>query len=63
VNTFFQIENKPELMSKTLGQIGVPPLDIVIARSGGEAIGFEMAADRQRVLGPLAVESEALSWE
>jgi len=63
VNTFFQIENKPELMEKTLGQIGVPPLDIVIARKGGEAIGFEMAADRQRVLGALAVESEALSWE
>ena len=50
-------------MGKTLGQIGVPPLDIVIARNGAEAIGFEMAADRKRVLGPLAFETEALSWE
>jgi hypothetical protein len=50
-------------MARTLGQIGVPPLDIVIARQGEEAIGFEMAADRKRVLGPLALDSEALSWE
>ena len=35
VKTFFQIGNNPEFMGKTLGQIGVPPLDIVIARNGG----------------------------
>jgi adenylyltransferase/sulfurtransferase len=63
VNTFFQINADSALMDKTLSQIGIPPLDIVIARKGGEAIGFELAGDRQRVLGPLAVESEAMSWE
>jgi adenylyltransferase/sulfurtransferase len=63
VKTFFQIGNDRGLMGKTLGQIGIPPLDIVIARSGADAIGFEMAADRKRVLGLLAVETEALSWE
>jgi molybdopterin/thiamine biosynthesis adenylyltransferase len=68
VKTFFQIGNDSftndrGFLDKTLGQIGIPPLDIVIARSGGEAIGFELAADRQRVLGPLAAETEALSWE
>ena len=47
----------------TLAQIGVPPLDIVIARNGADAVGFEFAGDRARVLGPLSVESEALSWE
>ena len=63
VKTFFQIGNDRGFLSKTLGQIGVPPLDIVIARIGAQAIGFEMAADRKRVLGPLAVQTEALSWE
>lgn len=63
VKTFFQIGNDREFLNKTLGQIGVPPLDIVIARNGSEAIGFEMAADRKRVLGPLFAETEALSWE
>jgi molybdopterin/thiamine biosynthesis adenylyltransferase len=63
VKTFFQIGNNPGFLGKTLGQIGVPPLDIVIARNGAEAIGFELAADRKRVLGPLAFETEALSWE
>jgi adenylyltransferase/sulfurtransferase len=63
VKTFFQIGNDLVFTGKTLGQIGVPPLDIVIARNGAEAIGFEMAADRKRVLGPLASQTEALSWE
>jgi molybdopterin/thiamine biosynthesis adenylyltransferase len=63
VKTFFQIGNNLVFTGKTLGQIGVPPLDIVIARNGAEAIGFEMAADRKRVLGPLASQTEALSWE
>ncbi len=50
-------------MDRTLGQIGFPPLDIVVARRGDEVVGFEMSGDRQRVLGPLTEETEALSWE
>ena len=63
VKTFFQIGDDCGWLDKTLGQIGVPPLDILIARNGGEAVGLELAADRQRVLGPLCLETEALSWE
>ena len=65
VKTFFRIGNEDgfDLQNMTLAQIGVPPLDIVIARNGAVAVGFEFAADLPRVLGPLSVESEALSWE
>jgi adenylyltransferase/sulfurtransferase len=63
VKTFFQIADEPGLLDKTLAQIGVPPLDILIARNGGQAVGLELASDRQRVLGPLCLETEALSWE
>jgi adenylyltransferase/sulfurtransferase len=63
VKTFFRIGDDPELMDRTLGQIGIPPLDIVVARRGDEVVGFEMSGDRQRVLGPLTEETEALSWE
>jgi len=63
VKTFFQIADEPGLLDKTLGQIGVPPLDVIIARNGAQAVGLELAADRQRVLGPLCLETEALSWE
>jgi adenylyltransferase/sulfurtransferase len=63
VKTFFQIGDDRGLLDKTLGQIGVPPLDIIIARNGAQAVGLELAADRQRVLGPLCLETEALSWE
>ncbi|MGD0390937.1 MAG: hypothetical protein ABSC42_18485, partial [Tepidisphaeraceae bacterium] len=61
--TFFQIGDDGGLLDKTLGQIGVPPLDVIIARNGDQAVGLELAADRQRVLGPLCLETEALSWE
>jgi molybdopterin/thiamine biosynthesis adenylyltransferase len=63
VKTFFRIGDDPELLDRTLSQIGVPPLDIVVARSGDEAVGFEMSGDRQRVLGPLSEETEMLTWE
>ena len=67
VKTFFRIGDAHDsiqgMEEMTLGQIGVPPLDIIIARNGAVAVGFELAADKPRVLGPLSVESEALSWE
>jgi adenylyltransferase/sulfurtransferase len=68
VKTFFRIGDESDSLSTgmqemTLGQIGVPPLDIVIARNGADAVGFEFAGDRARVLGPLSTFSEALSWE
>ncbi|MDP9172861.1 MAG: ThiF family adenylyltransferase [Planctomycetota bacterium] len=64
VKTFYRIEDESLAGDRTLGQIGVPPWDIVIGRAAGaEAIGFEFAGDRPRVLGPLAEEVEELSWE
>lgn len=63
VKTFFRIGDDPRFSPRTLGQIGIPPLDIVAARRGNEVIGFEMSGDRQRILGPLTEEMEALSWE
>jgi hypothetical protein len=68
VKTFFRIgdandSSSRDMQNLTLAQIGVPPLDIVIARNGADAVGFEFAGDRARVLGPLSIETEALSWE
>lgn len=63
VKSFFQIGSERGLLNRTLAQIGVPPLDIVIARNGAQAVGLELAADQKRVLGPLVLETEALSWE
>jgi adenylyltransferase/sulfurtransferase len=55
VKTFYRIENADSFGDRTLGQIGVPPWDIVLARAAGaEPIGFELSGDRQRVLGALA---------
>jgi adenylyltransferase/sulfurtransferase len=63
VRTFFRVGDDPSLLNRSLGQIGVPPMDIVMARSEGEAIGYELSGDRRRVLGPLVEDSEVLRWE
>jgi len=43
-----------DFLDMTLEEIGLPPFDIVTARSGPEALHFEMSADREEVLGILA---------
>jgi adenylyltransferase/sulfurtransferase len=63
VKTFFRLTDEPALLELTLAQIGVPALDIIVARTGAAAIGFELSGDRGAVLGPLAPETEVLSWE
>jgi hypothetical protein len=63
VRTFFRVGDDPGLLDRSLGQIGVPPFDIVVARSESEAIGYEFSGDRRRVLGPLVEDSEVLRWE
>jgi hypothetical protein len=53
VITFHQIRGDEDFVDRPLAQIGVPPYDIVIARCGARSIGFELAGDAPRVLGPL----------
>lgn len=61
VQTFYKIRGE-EFLDVPLAQLGVPPFDIVIARSGARAVGFELSGDASTVLGPLA-DCEALQWE
>jgi adenylyltransferase/sulfurtransferase len=49
-----------ELLDRTPAQIGLPPMDIVIVRSGSRAIGLELSGDAPKVLGKLAEQS--LQW-
>ena len=58
VITFHQIKGDEDFIDRTLAEIGVPPFDVVIARSGSRSIGFELAGDAVRVLGPLAASEE-----
>ena len=53
VITFHQIKGDEDFLDRALAQLGVPPYDIVIARAGARSIGFELAGDAARVLGPL----------
>jgi hypothetical protein len=61
VRTFHKIVGTEDFLGLPLAQIGVPAFDIVIARNGAEAVGFELGGDASGVLGPLA-DSEGLQW-
>ena len=54
VTTFYRIRGDESFIDHNLADIGVPPFDIVTARSGDRAVGLELSADAPRVLGPLA---------
>jgi adenylyltransferase/sulfurtransferase len=41
-------------LDRSLRNLGLPPFEIVTARLGLQQIGFELTADREAVLGPLA---------
>jgi molybdopterin/thiamine biosynthesis adenylyltransferase len=63
VVTFHKIRGDELFLDRPLSEIGVPPFDILIARSAdGRAIGLELSGDAPQVLGPLS-DSEALQWE
>jgi adenylyltransferase/sulfurtransferase len=53
VETFYKVRGTEPFLSRTLAQIGVPPFDILIARTADRAVGLELAADAAAVLGPL----------
>ena len=62
VITFYRVNGNETFIDRPLDELGVPPLDILIARAGERAIGLELAGDAAQVLGPLS-DSEALQWE
>ena len=69
VVTFYKIRGTESFVGQTLARIGVPPFDIITARTRDRAIGFELAGDAPDVLGALAgtrgavAETEGLEWE
>lgn len=63
VRTFYRIDGSESFLDQMLGSIGVPPFDVITARAGNRAVGFELSGDASRVLGLLHDASEALQWE
>lgn len=69
VVTFYKIRGTEPFIGRALAEIGVPPFDIITARTRDRAIGFELAGDAPEVLGTLAgtegtvADSEGLEWE
>lgn len=45
--------------ANTLSSLGVPAFDVIVAQAGQKLIAYELSADRQTVLGPLATEVPA----
>ncbi|HZL34353.1 MAG TPA: ThiF family adenylyltransferase [Tepidisphaeraceae bacterium] len=69
VVTFYKIRGDESFLASTLADIGVPPFDIITARTKDRAIGLELAGDAARVLGSLAdapgmlADTQGLEWE
>jgi molybdopterin/thiamine biosynthesis adenylyltransferase len=67
VVTFYKIRGNEDFIDQPLAQIGVPPFDILIARTRDRAIGLELSGDAAQVLGPLdakmVADEEGLAWE
>jgi adenylyltransferase/sulfurtransferase len=56
--TFFKIRGEESFVNRPLAQIGVPPFDVIIARSKDRSIGFELTGDAAHLLGPLSKGSD-----
>lgn len=54
VVTLHSYSGEPELSHRTLDQLGLPPFDIFVGRSGDDEIAYLIAGDREQVLGSLA---------
>jgi len=67
VVTFYKIRGDEDFLDQPLAQIGVPPFDILIARTRDRAIGLELSGDAAGVLGPLdgkvVGDEDGLAWE
>lgn len=53
-NMYHTIADRPELLDRTLAELGVPAWDVLAGRAGMEQRFYEFAGDRVAVLGPLA---------
>lgn len=53
-HTFHTIQGSEPFLGHTLAEIGVPPWDVLTGRAGLERRFYELSADREAVLGPLA---------
>jgi len=62
VKTFYKIDASQTFLKRTLAEIGIPPFDIVVARTADRVVGFELSGDARRVLGPLAGTEESVDW-
>lgn len=62
VRTFCKLRGGEPFRDRTLADVGVPPLDVLVARAGDRAVGFELSGDAPAVLGPLVDGEEALQW-
>lgn len=62
VRTFHRIAGDATFLSRTPEQIGMPPFDILTARSATRAIGLELTADAPKVLGALWSDESELDW-
>ena len=61
IQTLHSISGRESFLDRTFGQIGVPPFDIVAARSGEKQVFFEFGGDAAQVLGPLHQQG-AKTW-
>jgi molybdopterin/thiamine biosynthesis adenylyltransferase len=62
VVTFYKLRGGEAFLDRPVAEIGVPAFDIVIGRTPNRSVGFELSADAQEVLGPLAASEEAVEW-
>lgn len=53
-NMYHTIGDRAELLDRTLGELGVPPWDVLVGRAGMEQRFYEFSGDRESVLGALA---------
>ena len=53
VQTFFKASGSEVFLDRTLNELGLPPFDIITARTEGASIGIELSGDARQVLGPL----------
>jgi molybdopterin/thiamine biosynthesis adenylyltransferase len=53
--TFHTIDGREPFLDRTLGEVGVPPWDVLAGRAGMEQRLYEFAGDRREVLGPLTL--------
>jgi molybdopterin/thiamine biosynthesis adenylyltransferase len=63
--TFYKVRGTEAFLDKTLAEIGVPPFDVLVARAGDRAVGIELSADAELVLGDLAdttSDESELEW-